>query len=978
MTERHLVESAVGLAGRLSHIPYGTNKAEDCGWRSSRNVTRNAPVFKALGLYKTWISPEPDRVSDSQPLSGTLWEQSRRQQNWLLKHHPEASLGNNLLHDCLEEEESLFPSQQDYGCQTCFVSLGELTDTSLRKHAGIPLVVAVTGSANNVLRLARLDQERWAWPQEPNIATQLVGLAPEKPAFWIDDNDVGPIHRVKCIVDHKPYSPTRWLAVQRDSGTTIFQPEYRKASVDESFGRDSSPIAANPLFHVSREQTGGNIHSDVSFNPGTRSNPPQLAIVDERGFWSVWDVKYNSKPKTTREPISRLRTCGHIERGVLGQIPHRDRSAVAWHKILWVGRSEDHLDLLGNLDLNLDHEDSTSQVSSPPLQRSSSLLVCNLHQVKLLDVIAGVYLPDLNFCRPDSLDCVLDVHIAHDPQFFYVLTTSKLFIVRVYSTPGVEWDKPEKIWSIVFSTPHYRSCFDHSLKLAVTQGLKPVHVTSFVHIYSSTNSWIDLFHVEFSSTDLSSVLCQANVTGLGSLQKTLNSAIRTLYISPAPIIVKTPKSHTKLGNGLVEKRIRFYQVLALRADMSVVSVVCASSSLPSLPIVLPRKYVGRRTKAEYRNDEDLRRLPSEFIVDDSLAILTKDSPTIDYRNIKAFYEHLSTFSEELEQDSTAGSAKASICKHNPFEAVHQYAEEAVSRGLLPISTLLRIMPNFKSLSRHSLSGVEWEDELEILNNVHPGLVLCTIGSLRSCLRFSAPGPLQEVYSRLLELSNNSLHRGGSDDENGQRIVSISEEITYDLYLSLHSISYRNAGGDSLQTTTEETMLLDSQPESLPSSPQRPESPTSSAWSQRSNSEAVENEDPAMSLLRAYTGTGNFVPQKKLELLDKWKLGMKPSEYTFDLDRSGDADAGKLRRAKQQAREERKRRRAQTLIHLSQEPELPATQPAPETAFYSSQPRGMSSQQQITHSDPVHMMSQPAAGTFGRRPTKKIKKRKGGF
>lgn len=288
------------------------------------------------------------------------------------------------------------------------------------------------------------------------------------------------------------------------------------------------------------------------------------------------------------------------------------------------------------------------------------------------------------------------------------------------------------------------------------------------------------------------------------------------------------------------------------------------------------------------------------------------------------------------------------------------------------------MPHFKDLSRHSLSGIEWETEVHKLNNIHPNVIADTLGLLRSRLRFVAPGPLQDTYAAFLEVSNNSLHRGDDDDASDRRIVSISEQMTYDLYLSLHSLAYRNPGGEQLQTIVEEDMLLDSQTETLPSSPPGLPSSVSSALSQRSDSEAVENEDAAMTLLRAYTGTGNFVPQKDFELLDKWKLGAEPAEYTFDLDRSGDVDAGKLRRAKQQAREERKRRRTQTLIHLSQESELPATQPAPDTAFYSSQPRGMSSQRQTIHSDPVHMMSQPAAGAFGRRPNKKVKKRKGGF
>ncbi|KAI3341323.1 RNA polymerase I-specific transcription initiation factor RRN6-like protein [Ustulina deusta] len=974
MNESRLIESAIGLAGRLSHIPYGADKAGDCGWRSSRNFTRNAPAFRALGVCKTWISPEPDHVADSLPLAGTAWEQSRRQQRWLVKHHPEASLGNHTLRDDIVED-SPFSSQQEHNSQTCFFSLGELTDTSFRKNTGVPLVVTVTGSANNILRLARLDPEKWTWPRELNVAARLVEIASEKPALWIDE-DVGPIRCVKCIVDLKRYDPTRWLAVQRDSGTTIFQPEYRKVSVNDSLERDASRIAANPIFYLSKEQTGGNTHSDVSFNPGTRSNPPQLAVIDERGFWSIWDVKH-TKLKPSGKPIPSLRICGHIDRGVLEQFPYRDRSGMRWHKVLWVGRSEDNLDLLGNLDLDAGNEDSSSQVAFPPLQRSSSVLVCNSQQLRVLDLIAGVYLPDLEFRHDDSLDCILDVQIAHDPQYFYVLTTSKLFIARLYFTPGVEWDKPGKVWTILFSTPHYRSSFDRKLKLAITQGVKPVQTTSFVFIYSSTNPWIDLFYFEFSLTDLNGVRCQANVTGLGSLQNTFfNSAIRTLCISPTPIIVKAPKTVTNIGHDLVEKRIKLYQIMALRSDMSLVSALCMSSLSPAIQISVPSKNISRRSRAESQKDGDLRSLSSKFVVDDSLITPEEESPSVTHRYIKVFYEHLSSISARLDQDSPSRSTQTSVSRYNPFNTVHQYIEEAVNNGLLPACTLLQIMPNFKEVSGHSLSAIEWENEIGKLNSIHPSVVVYTLDLLHSRLYSSISGSLQEEYSSLLEITNSSLHHGDSDDTNEARMVSISEQIVYDFYLSQYGICYRKPKVNQLQTTVEEDMLLDSQTETLPSRPLRFESPASSARSQRSNSEAVEDEDSAMTLLRAYTGTGKFVPAKKFELLDKWKLGADPSDYTFDLDRSGDVDVGKLRRAKQLAREDRKRRRAQTLIHLSQEPELPASQPAPDNSFYSSQPQGLSSQ--MIHSDSLHMMSQPTAGAFGQRPNKKAKKRKDGF
>ncbi|KAI1130363.1 RNA polymerase I-specific transcription initiation factor RRN6-like protein [Nemania abortiva] len=977
MTERRLTESAIGLAGRLSHIPYATDKAEDCGWRSSRNFTRNAPVFRALGPCKTWIPADLDHATDSPQPLGTLWEQGRRQRTWLLNNHPEASLGNQLLHDLLAEENSPLAPQQEQSWHTCLVSLGELTDTTVRRKPGVPLVVTVTGSANNILRLTRLDHETWQWYRESNVAVRLAEVTTDKPVLWIEE-DVGPIRRVKCIVDLKRYNPTRWLAVQRDSGTTIFQPESRKVPADSSPERYASRIFANPLFHLSKEQTGGSAHSDVAFNPGTRSNPPQLAIIDERGFWSIWDVGY-TRTKHSGESLSRLRVCGHIDRGVLEHLPRRDRSDMKWHRVLWVGRSENSLDLLGNLDLDADNEELNSQTAFPPLQRSSLVLLCNPQQVKLLDLATGTFLPDLVFRRDDSLDCILDIQVAHDPQYFYVLSTSKLFIVRAYSRPGAEWDKPEKAWLILFSTPHFRSSFDQSPRLAITQAVKPDVATSLVFIHSSTNPCIDLFYVEFSPTDPNEVTCQANVTGLDSLQDaTLNNAVRTLCINPAPIIVKETQSLTKIGHDLTEKKSKLYQIVALRPDMSLVSTLCIFSSSPATRIGVPSMKVGR-SRIRRQGRRPARYLSSNFVVDDDSTTSEGDLPNATQRDIKAFYEHLSSNCAGPSKARPDGPAKRGFSVYNPFDAVHRSVQEGLENGILPIRTLLQVMPSFKQVSRQLLSATEWENEIGTLNDSHPSVSVHALDLLRPRPYFPMSASLQDVCSWFLEISNSSLHHRDSADANKVRIAAISEQIAYDLYLSLYGIGYRNLNSSQSQAAVEEDALLVSQTETLPSSPLRFESPASTTWSQMSNSEAPEDEDPAMSLIRAYTGTGKFVPAKRFELLDKWQLGAEPSEYTFDLDRSGDADMHRLRKAKQLAREDRKRRRAQTLLQLSQEPELPATQPAPDTRFFSSQPRIMSSQRQIIHSDPLYnAMSQPSAGPFGRRPNKKAKKRRGGF
>jgi len=291
------------------------------------------------------------------------------------------------------------------------------------------------------------------------------------------------------------------------------------------------------------------------------------------------------------------------------------------------------------------------------------------------------------------------------------------------------------------------------------------------------------------------------------------------------------------------------------------------------------------------------------------------------------------------------------------------------------------MPRFREISPDSLSRIAWEAEVEKLNSIHLTLMVHQLGLLRSFLGLPTSTSLHETYIRLIEVVKSSFGSRSVDRLDGDDVTRINQEICYDLYVSVYGIGcYIPSSKSSHTTRAGENLLPDSQADTLPSSPPRLSSPPSTpAWSQVSDFEAAEEEeDPAMVLLRGYTGTGKFVPKKRFELLDKWDLGAEPSSYAFDLDRSGDADAVKQRRAKQLAREDRKRRRAETLLHISQEPELPATQPAPDIRFHSSQPRGFGSQRQILHSDPLQTMSQPASGIFGRRPNKKAKKRKGGF
>lgn len=286
----------------------------------------------------------------------------------------------------------------------------------------------------------------------------------------------------------------------------------------------------------------------------------------------------------------------------------------------------------------------------------------------------------------------------------------------------------------------------------------------------------------------------------------------------------------------------------------------------------------------------------------------------------------------------------------------------------------------------SQATTEWDFEIEQLVHINPDITLMALNRPLSQVTEPATS-LQGLFSAFFSMAAGS----GLSEENQTRIQetrsTVFRQIACDVYLSLFGLVHRQIESRQTQrslTEELESMAIDSQPESRMGSLSRSQSevPVSEPNTPRAES---HGEDPAMALLRSYTGTGKFVPAKRTMLLDKWEVGANPDTYVFDLERNKEVTPGMQRRVKQLARESRKRRRAETLLQIQKdkEPNLPATQPALDTRFFNqhSQAVAYSSQTQAMMSDPLQTMSQPIPGIFGRRderPKKKVKKRKGGF
>ncbi|KAI1800947.1 RNA polymerase I-specific transcription initiation factor RRN6-like protein [Daldinia bambusicola] len=1003
MTDRQVTESSIGLAGRLSHIPYKLGKAEDCGWQSTRNFAQNTPVFKELGPCNTWFpASNAADVPSLAPPATTSWQRSRKQQKWLLKAHPEAHLGNECIHD---ELLSLHSSDQFHEGEQRDLSLfavGELTDTSNSKRiSGAPLIAVVAGEANDILRLAKPSTEEWQWAGDDSVSLRISDMTEADESILYEEEELpGPIRRLKAIVDLKRYDPTRWIVVQRDSGTRVFRPEYRRTPAISNYTNVETPsrIAANPLFSLSKSQTGGSPHSDTSFNPGVRSKPPQFGLIDECGFWSIWDIAH-TRIRTGKPRVS-LSKCGHIEKGVLSHLPFRDTGTAQWHKILWVG-------YLGSLEESqaFDFEDDADvpevQGSFPQLVRSSTLLLCNSKLLRLLDLTNNTFLPDLPLLVERGRDSILDVHInPQDAQYIFVLTTSKLFVVRIYSIQGLDWGEVRKNAVIVLSVSHFRDSFDRSSKLAVTPGpASPRYVTSLVSIYSRNNIQVDFYFMNMLKKNPSRVSYHRETVSLDAIHRpSPGTAPQSICLHPAPIVMKPPTMPSAFAQSLVRQDIRFYQFFSMTRDTSLVVSLCASASTFPISHIQPPDYkVSQIQDSSKDRRKLLKYMTSHFVVPDDIGVhnhedrnlrdITKKFrpwPTI-RRPLGMFYEYVCTaFARRVNgnEEQSSGEAPGS----NPFDYVRFVVERAIRDGTMSATTLFETIEDLALPTDLSHAAAEWDFEIEQLGHMDPDMTLVALN--RPFSQITEPAnSLHELFSAFLNLAASS----GLSEENQSPMqeakFAILRQMACDVYLSLFGLVHRQIESRQTQRSLAEeleSMAIESQSGSRTGSVSRSKSevPTSEPDTPRAESQV---EDPAMALLRSYTGTGKFVPAKRTMLLDKWEVGANPDTYVFDLERDKEVTPGMQKRVKQLARENRKRRRAESLLQMrkDKEPSLPATQPAPDSRFFNrhSQPIAFSSQTQALMSDPLQTMSQPIPGIFGRReerPKKKVKKRKGGF
>ncbi|KAM5343058.1 hypothetical protein ACJ41O_014024 [Fusarium nematophilum] len=309
--------------------------------------------------------------------------------------------------------------------------------------SGALMLAAATGESGELLRLARVDRSRWQWGHDEDTILNLSVIDPDDPdeeAIWASDGL--PISQVKFATSLSRYDAARWLIVQKQTSTTILQPEYHKVPVAQTVDPEfcvhrprPSRIDPNPVLTLSHKQTGGNAQVDAAFNPNSRGQPPQLAIMDECGYWSVWDVP-GSKRHNSRLSLQK---CGHISEGLLNELPSITGFPAEKHGISFVGTAA--TDSFWE-DPSSQDVDEASRFASP----SSHILLWNREKYEVLDLVSNIALPRLSILSPSKRnpDSIIDIRVSPVNQnHIIVLTMRNLFWIDLFA-PNEEEETPSK------------------------------------------------------------------------------------------------------------------------------------------------------------------------------------------------------------------------------------------------------------------------------------------------------------------------------------------------------------------------------------------------------------------------------------------------------------------------------------------------------------------------------------------------------
>ncbi|KAK4172555.1 RNA polymerase I-specific transcription initiation factor RRN6-like protein [Triangularia setosa] len=593
-----------GLVGRLSYTPAHHDGAIG-GLRRNR-VEDETPRFQQVTPFSQWCPPT--KVAAPTPNLGGPWRIARSQGNWLTEYLPEASITEEELEGLFLEEiaSSKESTESSLVSASSLFSIGEIADVrrGSKVDAALSMMAVSSGVSGNTLRLISLARKEWLW-EDSDVTAQTKAPDARFEGEWCQD--AVPISLIKFAISAsgsknkqgKSIDTIRWLLVQKESSTTIYEPEVRDLPMPTpglaAASGPASQIFINPLATIPITQTGGNPQTDLCFiRQPDQHTIPQLVIIDQCGYWSIWDIigRRDVRPKTLT-PV--LRMCGNMLSGSIPKLPSSSASQGKPHRVIF---------------LEVELHGSASDEVDPP--RKPFLLLNTDQALQFFDIesktVHPVPLPSFG----TDHQRIMEVAPARlHPAQFFVLTNKSLLWVAVKKGAD-DTVKPD----FLAICPHQKDSTDPTLRIEVSAGTFVNNVPAcFVCVWSSQDTEMNIFWfilpepgtlVRYQRV-LVSLKSPSHFVGLGIL----------------PVGRKLGKSDnvTPSGRRMRDAALKFFQFLTLSQDMEVGSALCVWSDDRSVEVPNPEVVdKGSRSKGTEKQLQD--HLGKKLVVPDGFDELT--------------------------------------------------------------------------------------------------------------------------------------------------------------------------------------------------------------------------------------------------------------------------------------------------------------------------------------------------------------------
>ncbi|KAJ4261574.1 hypothetical protein NW762_007005 [Fusarium torreyae] len=1009
---RRLTDLIHGHVGSLTYLP-PENATTQLGTFHTSRVTSEAPHFKVVGssaeLYPPSKSPSPE-------ISSNLWQERRVQKRWLLQSHPEAFMGNSALSGLLEENMNRYSKIEGEVSDRPLLSIGQMTNVSDHwRIAGSPMLAAATGESGELLRLARIDQSKWQWGNDKHTTLQPSVIDPDDPdeeVIWASDGL--PISQVKFATSLSRYDAVRWLIVQKQTSTTILRPEYHKVPVAQSSTSSLdlqqqrlSRIDPNPIATLSHKQTGGNAQIDIAFNPNSKGQQPQIAIVDECGYWSIWDVLGNQQK--TRLSSQK---CGHISDGLLNELPSATEHPAEKHGVLFVGTAE--------VDSFWEDQTQNDNESGELAKRSSHLLIWNREKYEVIDLVSNITLPKLSLlARPKSKpDAILDIKVSPANQnHVFILTMRNLYWIDLFAKRKQEEATPKP--TILISCP--RLLDREGLRMTTCLTSEDGQEVVMVFVFSPTHRQLQTYW--FGRSEESGLpYWHRDVLTLPHDNGATKGDIQSLEIHPAKLTQKGDSS-SGLGGEYYRSGVQFYQGSILSKDLGVQYCICVSVKDRNMQISLPTGRVNRsRTDQAQRwkkkRKQFLRHMGTAFVLPDGMAedninevvkpfSRSDDVDINDSKTSSVFgpiHIQLDVICRSIRQALLAISDIPHDIPSALLLAIQENISEGVADGRLPLKTWKEIGHELGPLDLGSGDNAAQPDMLDLFLGDDGQTVVTQLGRQTSQEWIRSLVSLSHLNQTYVDLWLDPLEGRLPEEEEEIRRGWIAD-LAKDMFLATAGVMVQdmpllgpaNQGGDEERQPTQSSAIrIKSSQTSEAGIPSSPLSTTSNTTSDA----AIRR----LQLLAPSLRLDKMESAKQSSVLSHWptERGVSTDDYISSVAIASDRKFDEARLRLQRIENKRKAQADKYKLprkSLSQKPgrgpfvpqssqmrpqreeptDLPPLPAAPAPAQIMSSQQGVpGSSQSQGLLGPSFTMSQPVSGIFGDRKKAKKAKRKSGF